>query len=643
MPIVIQWKSGGSTHAKTCHRRALHFGSAPPLGVEAIRLAGRGVAPHHGKIFWGQDGYRYVNLTELPTYLFRGGRGAKLEFELNPFYPQCTIGKHDKLVIGDVTIEVRGLEFPRFSLHLEEALKLPKGLDLKVFVRGGSHLDLAANLEVEKLAPLILHLRRYVSRHELVRQAADWLYKTLSQLQASLPETGPGAVEYANVRDVRWWELATLEPEFAAEPAEGNARSEPSSIAPWGRLIPPDAEVLAAGLPVDIQAYGRETVALAIGVRMDVPEPPPKPPRPEGFRGHESALLRSRNRTVPEGQPSYLFTVELEKGEPRPEYWGLLYHFGLLVSDALSDLAVRRKLLAVEFERDLVREAPRIFHDMKTHLGPVGAFFLHPPKPAGDAVRWRDFLERWETARRLTEYALDLTFWGMECLGKSEGCRLRLTPVRAYLAKCPALRPYWGHRTEETACELDANCPEFGFAFDKTALSLILVNLLRNALNSKTDPGPENPTCVAVWLRQTQRRLRPGKALDYAVFRVLDNGNGLEPSAVASIFQARFRYATGAGMGSAVVSRLVHWHEGFIEVASQKCLGTAVSIYLPCVCKDKLSRGDPELRDYRDYARARFGGGRWAGFETAMREHPDEYRDVWGWMRRRVGGAPSEV
>lgn len=639
MTIAVQYKVGGVYLERACNRHALHFGSAPPEGVESVHLTGPGIAPHHGKIYWGQGGFRYINLTDRPTYLFRGRRTGKLEFELNPYYPQRSLNLNDKLVIGGTIVEVLRLDAPSPGEGQKASLLKRTGWKLE----DGAPLQETVDVEFEKLVPLVLQLRQYVSRHELVRQAGDWLFKTLQELHAAQPKKDVHGRRFASVRDVRWFEMRDFEPEFGAEPREGNAASQPFRTVSWLKVIPADASVLSSGKPFRIVACARrKTLALAVAIRMeeaDLPQTRGVPVNDRVSAGSRSAVPVDRA----EESPAYLFSIELDAGAPRPEYEALLQYFARLVSEALSDLAVRRRLLRVEYERDLIREAPIIFHEMRNQLGQVSTFLSKPPVLQQDEAEWQGFLGRWNRTRTLALDAHDLSLWGMMCLMDRKGCSPQRTCLMAHLNECPRLRYYWSSDSAESRFELLGCNPKFRFSFDKTALSLILVKLIHNAVDSKKNASRRNPVRVSVWVRQARRRLGRGQSLEYVVFRVLDNGDGLAPAEVTSMFQAQFRHATGLGMGTAVVSRLVHWHEGLIEVASQTGVGTAVSVYLPLLHQEEFSRNDPELISFREYAAQRFGAGRWTDFGKAAKEFPSEYGRVNAWMKQRAKGVPVEA
>lgn len=107
-------------------------------------------------------------------------------------------------------------------------------------------------------------------------------------------------------------------------------------------------------------------------------------------------------------------------------------------------------------------------------------------------------------------------------------------------------------------------------------LQSIAQNLLSNAVKYTTG---EPDAAVAVVVR------REGSL---AVLEVTDNGPGMSPESLASLFQPFFRApetrnVPGTGLGLATTKRLVEAHGGSIEVRSQVEEGTRVTVRLPLV------------------------------------------------------------
>jgi len=79
------------------------------------------------------------------------------------------------------------------------------------------------------------------------------------------------------------------------------------------------------------------------------------------------------------------------------------------------------------------------------------------------------------------------------------------------------------------------------------------------------------------------------KAGDYAVFRILDNGEGIEEEDINRIFEPFYTKKkmgrSGTGLGMAIVLNMVSNHKGELDIWSEKGVGTSIDIYLPATKK----------------------------------------------------------
>ncbi len=106
---------------------------------------------------------------------------------------------------------------------------------------------------------------------------------------------------------------------------------------------------------------------------------------------------------------------------------------------------------------------------------------------------------------------------------------------------------------------------------DKDQFRQVVINLVQNAVESIP---MEHPGEVRV-------QAEGGGALPYVV-RVVDNGAGIAPEAVANLFQPLYTTKTkGTGLGLAIVQGVVNRHGGTIRAESQPGKGTAFVIELP--------------------------------------------------------------
>jgi len=72
----------------------------------------------------------------------------------------------------------------------------------------------------------------------------------------------------------------------------------------------------------------------------------------------------------------------------------------------------------------------------------------------------------------------------------------------------------------------------------------------------------------------------------YAMLSVSDDGCGIEPHELGQVFEPFFtkkraQETSGSGLGLSIVHGVVKEHEGFIDVASAREVGTTISLYLP--------------------------------------------------------------
>ncbi len=125
---------------------------------------------------------------------------------------------------------------------------------------------------------------------------------------------------------------------------------------------------------------------------------------------------------------------------------------------------------------------------------------------------------------------------------------------------------------------------------DPVRLTQVLGNLLNNAAKFTPDGG--------------QIELTTSKENDQAVIRVKDNGIGIAPKDISSIFDmfvqvdaSLERPSSGLGLGLTLVKRLVGKHGGSVEVHSDgKGKGTEFTIRLPLLEQEQLPSPQPDTK-----------------------------------------------
>ena len=118
------------------------------------------------------------------------------------------------------------------------------------------------------------------------------------------------------------------------------------------------------------------------------------------------------------------------------------------------------------------------------------------------------------------------------------------------------------------ALMMESSQDDLQFSFDPELLRLAFSNLVQNAIQASS---VGQTVSLAVTMET-----------DWAKVKVRDNGSGIEPEHLESIFNPFFTTKPeGVGLGLAIVSKIVDEHGGRLAVKSQKGSGTTFEIVLP--------------------------------------------------------------
>jgi signal transduction histidine kinase len=108
---------------------------------------------------------------------------------------------------------------------------------------------------------------------------------------------------------------------------------------------------------------------------------------------------------------------------------------------------------------------------------------------------------------------------------------------------------------------------------NKTEVRQTLWNLVLNAVQSMPDGGILNIGTKLV---------SPGNGQQYIEIRISDTGSGIETDDSGRVFEPFYTTKEGgAGLGLAIVNRIVESHGGRIKIESELDKGTSCVVVLP--------------------------------------------------------------
>jgi len=113
---------------------------------------------------------------------------------------------------------------------------------------------------------------------------------------------------------------------------------------------------------------------------------------------------------------------------------------------------------------------------------------------------------------------------------------------------------------------------------DTKQIQQVFINLLKNAADAIETRG----TITISTYIETDSKYNKG---DYVTTSIADTGKGIPPEDLSKIFNPFFtRKPDGTGLGLPITQRIIHQHNGVIDVESSKGSGTTFYIKLPIPC-----------------------------------------------------------
>jgi two-component system sensor histidine kinase HydH len=128
------------------------------------------------------------------------------------------------------------------------------------------------------------------------------------------------------------------------------------------------------------------------------------------------------------------------------------------------------------------------------------------------------------------------------------------------------MKPVFSDQRIEIQIDLDPHLPEF--EFDPEQLKQVLLNLIKNAAEAMTSGG--------------RLRVKTYPLTSNVHIEISDTGKGISPEHLTSLFRPFFTTKKrGTGLGLAVSYKIIHDHNGDIQVASEVNQGTRMVVQLP--------------------------------------------------------------
>lgn len=132
-------------------------------------------------------------------------------------------------------------------------------------------------------------------------------------------------------------------------------------------------------------------------------------------------------------------------------------------------------------------------------------------------------------------------------------------------------------KRKEIKVELDLDNKLPDVSADSKQMQQVFINLITNAADAITANGTIR---ISTYIESGSGRMTG----ENAVVSITDNGKGITPEDLSKIFNPFFtRKAEGTGLGLPITQRILHQHNGIIDVESSIGKGTTFYVKLPVI------------------------------------------------------------
>ncbi|MDF0480011.1 HAMP domain-containing histidine kinase [Vagococcus sp. PNs007] len=264
------------------------------------------------------------------------------------------------------------------------------------------------------------------------------------------------------------------------------------------------------------------------------------------------AVLNKATKEVAQGD----FSIRIEEDNWIDEVAGLSQNFNIMVSELGKIDNMRQEFIA------------NISHELKTPIAAIDGYASLLKTPGLSEEKKADYIERIVvSARRLNSLSSDILYMSKldnQEIKEKETFFSLSEEIRQVLL---LLETCWS----EKEIELDIEIEDIEIVGNKELLQHVWQNILSNAIKF-SDKGGKITVCLK-------------KNSDKITFLVKDEGCGMTLSEIERATEKFYqgdssRSNQGAGLGLAMVSRIVELVEGRMAIESEKNQGTIVRIEL---------------------------------------------------------------
>lgn len=576
----------------------LHFGSQLPPGKRGIVLQGPEVGAHHAKLFYSQGQFWLVNLCGLPCSVRKPSGRAIF---LTAVYPATDVEAGDAFQLGNATFVIDALA-PPVQRHAAPAATADPSLVAQLRQDAASLDPLTLRPTDDPLVPeavlrFATDLNQYLNEEEIWRQTVDRLARVFAERWS-----GPRPVELLVV----------------ASGQSGSADSQRRAL---------------CALPQAPHEPGESTLPETSGFGADLVTAVGSLP----LRDNELFVHRWRSKPgdwidllscpiVPEDQSGGAVALLARWGSapPPPDTNDLQLFHGLASTASLALTFLRQRLATVEYVRlhDLGWAAVAMAHDECHMIDRVDGLIddMAPVLEAIEARRVADVRQLnvpLHRIRAVVRYVRATARSVMGLVRATATDRPAKADQPSWQDCGPALRDWLSELdwlTNDSLVELHVcnRLDEQPFWADRDGVLAAARNLHVNACAALRDPQAQAwQLRVSIRSDTAAGPVPGGPVLEYVVLTVGDTGCGIPGNQRGLVFCERIAdSASGHGLGSQIVRRVIDAHAGLIRLASRPGVGTHIELWFPRLALSDATLHNTQLTPYHA-ARERLGVVGW--------------------------------